>query len=154
MEHDGDDKDDTTLVMVDEPETTRKKSTNSRTVSYCVIVNIRTVPGKKERTGSEKDVKELRDIFTKEKYQVDVQEDLSRFDLEDLIADYSRGEKLMDAEKFIFFLMSHGNKNGVFGSDGNQLNVERDVLQRFNNRNCRSLRGVPKIFIFQVSALI
>lgn len=47
---------------------------------------------------------------------------------------------------FMFAVLSHGEQNEVEFVDGGKIDVE-EILTKFNNYNCRSLVGKPKIFI-------
>lgn len=47
---------------------------------------------------------------------------------------------------FMFAVLSHGEQNEVEFVDGGRIDVE-EILTKFNNYNCHSLVGKPKIFI-------
>lgn len=52
-----------------------------------------------------------------------------------------------DADCFVGVILSHGEKDTVFGVDG-PLDTD-DIFQYFRGNNCKSLAGKPKIFLIQ-----
>ena len=48
----------------------------------------------------------------------------------------------------LFFISGHGGQNGVFyDSNGNDIDIKREIFCRFEHRNCKYFRGKPKVFI-------
>lgn len=117
---------------------------------YCVIVNNQHFVGdKKDRKGSEVDANGLKGIFGKLGFSVDIKNDLKAQEIDDLIAEYKLEKKLKRTDMFVFIVLSHGDKNIVYGSDNRKVEVEDGILANFNNQNCPRLAGKPKLFIFQ-----
>ena len=49
----------------------------------------------------------------------------------------------------IVAVMSHGDEKTIVTKDGQSLDIEADLLERFNTANCTHLEGKPKWFIIQ-----
>jgi hypothetical protein len=47
------------------------------------------------------------------------------------------------------FILSHGNEHGIYGTDGFVIDVDSDVLSCFDNKNCKAMKGKPKVFVIQ-----
>lgn len=45
-------------------------------------------------------------------------------------------------------LMAHGEEGFLKGEDGNMVRLE-DLFEVLNNKNCKALRGKPKVYIIQ-----
>ena len=52
-------------------------------------------------------------------------------------------------DALIVAIMSHGRKDVVLGCDGKPVEIDRQIVPIFDGKNCPSLSGKPKIFIFQ-----
>ena len=116
------------------------------------ITRISEVEGKEEkveREGSQEDKKKMTDLFHFLNFEVDVKEDLTRHDILKAIIDFS--EKLQNNSYDIcaVCIMSHGDNNLIEGSDGCMVDIENDIFHKFSNDYCRSMRGKPKLFVFQ-----
>jgi len=59
-------------------------------------------------------------------------------------------------DAFVLVILSHGNKDGVYGTDGSEssgpakgfISLE-DITALFDGSKCESLRGKPKMFFIQ-----
>ena len=51
-------------------------------------------------------------------------------------------------DAFVCCIMSHGDKGGVFGTNGELLLIE-DITKTFNGTYCRALLDKPKVFFIQ-----
>lgn len=58
-------------------------------------------------------------------------------------------ERTRQCKSTVFVIMSHGELNKVYGTDGVLLEVERQIIYRFNRDNAPKLVGKPKLFIVQ-----
>lgn len=55
-----------------------------------------------------------------------------------------------DADCFVCVLMSHGDRDGIYGTDNKPLRI-KDITSLFKGDKCESLVGKPKLFFIQVS---
>ncbi|XP_064614712.1 caspase-3-like [Liolophura sinensis] len=53
-----------------------------------------------------------------------------------------------DTDCFLCVLMSHGDRDGIYGSDGKPVSV-KNITSLFKGDKCRSLAGKPKLFFIQ-----
>lgn len=61
-----------------------------------------------------------------------------------------RREDHSDADCLVIAIMTHGEKNSIYLSDGSLIPVN-SVWEEFEANACPTLAGKPKIFIIQVS---
>ena len=54
-----------------------------------------------------------------------------------------------DEDCFIVFILTHGSKGFVYGTDGGKLSIEDDIVAPFCGDRCKSLLNKPKIFFIQ-----
>jgi len=53
-------------------------------------------------------------------------------------------------DAFILVILSHGNKDGIYGIDGRKgFVLLEDITALFDGPKCRSLIGKPKMFFIQ-----
>ena len=97
------------------------------------------------RTGSTKDLRQLRDLFKALGFDIKTKENLKKSELLnelDIVA--SKDHSSYDC--FVLWLMSHGRSGEVFCSDGETLPI-KTAHDKFSN--CETLRGKPKLFFIQ-----
>lgn len=56
--------------------------------------------------------------------------------------------KTVDGDCFVCCVLSHGVKEGVFGSDDGVVSVD-EIREPFNGITCKNLVGKPKLFFIQ-----
>lgn len=56
--------------------------------------------------------------------------------------------KTVDGDCFVCCILSHGENEGVCGTDGALISVD-EIREPFNGNNCRRLAGKPKLFFIQ-----
>ncbi len=56
--------------------------------------------------------------------------------------------KTVDGDCFVCCILSHGEKEGVCGTDGALISVD-EIREPFNGYNCQRLAGKPKLFFIQ-----
>lgn len=56
--------------------------------------------------------------------------------------------KTVDGDCFVCCILSHGEKEGVCGTDGALISVD-EIREPFNGNNCQRLAGKPKLFFIQ-----
>ena len=99
------------------------------------------------REGSEEDVRKLEKLFNDLFFEVYVHEDLPGEDLMDLLTSYAKHDH-SNYDAFVLCLMSHGEEDGILGTDGFNVNISK-VRDMFDSANCMTLLKKPKIFIVQ-----
>lgn len=103
-----------------------------------------------KRIGSQVDVKNLSDLFHQFGFEVIVQTNLKRHETIKFLIELSSNTAHETADMMIFCMATHGpQRSKLMSSDCLEIDTEADILRRFNNENCPSLRGKPKFFIFQ-----
>jgi len=101
------------------------------------------------RHGSEADVVNLENLFDQCNMEVVTHRDLSYNDTKrQLIAMQEK-----DWSKYgclIIIMMSHGTRGEImFASDNRTISLEDEIVRELNSKYCPSLRGKPKVFLFQ-----
>lgn len=46
-------------------------------------------------------------------------------------------------------VMGHGSNDNIIASDGKEIDIFTEIIERFGNGNCHNLMGVPQIFVIQ-----
>ncbi|CAL8126738.1 unnamed protein product [Orchesella dallaii] len=99
------------------------------------------------RLGSEKDKKDLSDCLRDLSFEVITHDNLKRQKF-DKVLDKLRREDHSEADCLVVAIMTHGEKNTIYLSDGTQLPVNL-IWEKFEANACPTLAGKPKIFIVQ-----
>ena len=100
-----------------------------------------------DRQGSKHDVRKVQEQFQALGFKVTTKENLTKSELmKELDAMASEDHSRYDC--FVLWLMSHGDKDLVYGTDGEVVLIET-VRDLFSNSSCRSLDGKPKVFFIQ-----
>ncbi|ESO89043.1 hypothetical protein LOTGIDRAFT_209997 [Lottia gigantea] len=100
-----------------------------------------------ERKGGEVDQEALKQRFTELEFDVREYRDLTVAKMEKLMIKFA-GESHKNNDCFMCAVLSHGDKEYVYGADGVSIRTE-DLIKPFNGDNCPDLAGKPKIFIIQ-----
>ncbi|XP_077535208.1 uncharacterized protein LOC144147054 isoform X3 [Haemaphysalis longicornis] len=116
----------------------------------CIILNnVHFDSHSESREGSELDVDRMHALFTQFHFEVTIESNLSAMDMKAILEGVSKEESQKDADCLVVILMSHGKEGTIYGSDGEEVHLEPDVYGPFNNCNCRTLQGKPKLFFIQ-----
>ncbi|XP_075687330.1 caspase-3-like [Rhinoderma darwinii] len=116
----------------------------------CIIVNnfdFSKVWSLNDRKGTQNDAEALNIIFSSRGYNVKQHNDLTGEEMLNIMKLYA-GEDHTEKDSLVCFVLSHGNKGTVCGTDGKDVSV-KDLTDCFNGRNCSSLIGKPKVFFIQ-----
>lgn len=101
-----------------------------------------------ERKGADKDRVNLVTLFRAFGFIIYYYENLRTDTFNDLVKILVNSEVLKTADCLVFGILTHGDEqNYAVFSDGGRMDVE-DILHKFNNRDCPSLKDKPKIFLF------
>ena len=102
-----------------------------------------------ERIGSEKDVKNIKEFFESRGFHVETKENLKVLEIESYFEKLTKrfnDTRGFPYDGYICFIMSHGQRSKIYGTDGNMLEIDMIVSRILN---CDSLRGKPKISFIQ-----
>lgn len=119
-----------------------KMNTNPR--GYCVIVNMR-----EDRTGTEKDAKDLRKVFTKLKFAVKEYTDLTKEEIIQLAKNVEKADH-SKLSCFVMFILAHGDtvNNEPFIRAGDQQDVLISTIEK-SILSSEGLIGKPKLLFLQ-----
>ena len=99
------------------------------------------------RHGSDKDVQSLEKLFEALDFKVKTERNIGRNRILKVLDDIS-GDNHREYDCFVLWLMSHGQDGLFYGSDGDTVLIDT-VRNFFNNANCPSLKGKPKLIFIQ-----
>ncbi|XP_043822201.1 caspase-14 [Dromiciops gliroides] len=104
----------------------------------------------KNRAGSETDVKALEQMYKDLGFKSTVKRNLpAKGFWEELEKFRDEMDQMKDPVSCCFVvLMAHGEEGVLQGIDGHTIKLE-DLFSILTNKNCRALRGKPKVFIVQ-----
>ena len=100
------------------------------------------------RQGSEKDVRQVQELFADLGFEVHIRQDRTKKEMLDEIDFFAYKRVLPDHDCFVLWLMSHGRSGEVFGSDGFPLPIQT-IKDMLSNASCEALRGKPKLLFVQ-----
>ncbi|KAJ6655774.1 hypothetical protein lerEdw1_004827 [Lerista edwardsae] len=105
------------------------------------------------RKGAEVDLAEMTCLLESLGYTVEAEKDLCTQGMADCLRRFAAREEHRTSDSTFVVLMSHGRRDGVCGVDCQGQNSDLlsidTVFATFNNRNCQTLRGKPKVIIIQ-----
>ena len=115
----------------------------------CIVISNQEFPEKKNyREGSEHDISKLKYIFAHLLgFCFIVFNNLTASSVRSLLKAAAKVD-FTKHQCFAFAMLSHGDENGITCSDGKPITVD-EIRESFSTRNCSTLGGKPKIFIFQ-----
>ncbi|XP_071499130.1 caspase-6-like [Diadema antillarum] len=122
-------------------------SMNLRDKGMAFILNNNNFVDRRKRKGSEVDVINVTHVFREIGYKIVVVQDLTAHEVRDALSSLKTKIRPFHTSAVLVF-MSHGDREGISGKDGNIISVE-EIKDIFSGRNCPHLRGKPKIFFFQ-----
>ncbi|XP_069839435.1 caspase-8-like isoform X2 [Dendropsophus ebraccatus] len=113
----------------------------------CIIVDNHNFKNHEQRKGTEKDADAIEKVFKSRNYGVIRHKDLTGEGILKIMKYYA-DKCHNDYDSFICFVLSHGEKGIVFGTDWEEVPV-KDITNCFNGLKCPSLVGKPKVFFIQ-----
>ncbi|XP_063055353.1 caspase-2 isoform X2 [Engraulis encrasicolus] len=116
-----------------------------------VLSNVTFDPDASEfdtRRGGEVDEGVLRTLFTELGFTVFLYRDLTAQGMRDRIEQFSRRAEHRERDCCTVCLLSHGKEGGVYGTDGQLLELDW-VFEAFDNAHCPQLQNKPKMFFIQ-----
>ena len=114
---------------------------------YCVLIDNQLFadPTLPYRIGSRADADRLSDVFSQLFFDVMRFTNQTANQMKNLLRNISKNENLVTHDALAVIILSHGLKDGIYGSDGDIVAVE-SILEMFNNENCTNLTNKPKMF--------
>ena len=100
-----------------------------------------------ERHWSGEDVKGLKSLFDDFNFTTKIHNNLEQREIKGLLQDTSEKD-FGRYDCFVCVILSHGSKDGIYGTDDNLINIEA-ITSCFRRNECPSLEGKPKIFLIQ-----
>lgn len=101
------------------------------------------------RGGSEIDVKNLMLLFAQMGYRTSTHINMTKWETIQELRKFRSSEELERVDSCVVVFMSHGRDDTSFFTSDNQHLTVHNIVEDFNNRHCPTLKGKPKIFIFQ-----
>lgn len=118
----------------------------------CIILNntdFNEHMGRREE--SKLDVDRMEALFRQLHFKVTVASNLSAIRMKEVLSNAAKVECQKDDDCLVVIVMSHGSQDVIYGIDGEELHLDRDVYPLFDNCNCPALVGKPKLFFVQAS---
>ncbi|KAK5919206.1 hypothetical protein CgunFtcFv8_023114 [Champsocephalus gunnari] len=113
----------------------------------CVVINNEDFTGMLKRNGTEADVGALRTVFTALGFTVLVRDNLTAGDMKQELHKL-RMRNFLDEDALVICVLSHGEKECVFGTDGKPVFL-RELSQPFSSMAAPTLAGKPKLLFIQ-----
>lgn len=103
-----------------------------------------------ERAGSEKDAKELEELWKQLGFTVKCESNtLKAHNIYTVLQKTAEEiDNQQNSNCFVCCIMSHGNMGSIYGSDTKPLGI-KDIIDLFKEINCKALAGKPKLFFIQ-----
>ena len=143
---------DVTIENQEETDTRRKEMgsypMNSMPRGYCLIVDNWRFKNGNVRYGSQKDAKDLKEMFQNHKFQVSSYENLKGNEIIELMKQAS-GKDHSKFNCFAVVILTHGNYGALYGTDNEAVSINNEIIDPFRGEKCHTLVGKPKLFIFQ-----
>ncbi|KAK6174792.1 hypothetical protein SNE40_013371 [Patella caerulea] len=115
---------------------------------YVLVINNKNFDnGIETREGTTVDGEAIKKLFEQLHFIVDVHSDKTAEDMTKILRDYSEMDH-SSFDCFICFILSHGDDDGIAGSDGKKMPWE-NIYDYFNGKQCETLAEKPKIFLIQ-----
>ncbi|OXA42136.1 caspase-14 isoform X1 [Folsomia candida] len=123
---------------------------------YALIINIvkYTNCDHAERKGAQNDSKDLKDLLESLEYKYEVTVTMPESTKKDVFQTLDKFLRAIKNEKrsidgIFLAVMGHGSNDNIIASDGKEIDIFTEIIERFGNGNCHNLMGVPQIFVIQ-----
>ena len=101
-----------------------------------------------KRPGSDIDADNLKNLFTQLQFEVVIAKDRTAQDMIDFLTNERDKVTWHDMECVVLIIMSHGETNGIYGTDG-KLTKLKDMTDIFNSSQCPGLDLKPRLVFVQ-----
>ncbi|XP_077079830.1 caspase-3b [Siphateles boraxobius] len=122
---------------------------NFGSLGKCVIINNKNFHSKTAmsvRNGTDEDAKIVMTTFSQLGFRVSTLNDLTVSEMKDLLTRVSQEDHSKSA-MFVCVLLSHGDEEVIYGTDG--VVPLKTLFELFRGDHCSSLVGKPKLFFIQ-----
>ena len=127
---------------------------NSKPRGHCLIISNKKFSQARinsldldDRTGSDVDAQMLEDLFAWLKFDVDIYEDKTAYEMYKLLKEFSEYDH-SNFDCFVCCILTHGCSKGLYGTDGKTLNII-NITQLYCGSDCPTLQNKPKLFFLQ-----
>lgn len=100
------------------------------------------------REGTHFDRDNLTRLFTDLHFEVIVENNLKASEIMNRTKSISKDVKIKDSDCFVFIILTHGNENGMCGTDGEYVPLTT-LTEMFEPNNCPEMNEKPKMFLIQ-----
>jgi len=135
-------------VALPSPPTPPAYDMNQNPHGTCVIISNYFFTGHNNRKGAEIDLQRLIHLFARLGYSVEHKKDLRSDEIKEYLSQVANREDHNNADSFVGCILSHGDKDNIIGSDGQQVDID-DLVTPFKGNRCQKLAGKPKLFFIQ-----
>ena len=101
------------------------------------------------REGSKVDVDKMEKLFHWLQFEVDLYENQTAAEIESIVRKYQVEVDHNNFDCFVLFLMSHGDTEGIFGTDGKEVSIRHNIRSHLTADKCFSLANKPKLIFVQ-----
>jgi len=101
------------------------------------------------RRGTDKDCHVIKNTFEQLGFQVQQHDDLTSDKIE---KELDKIEKQQDLSCLALFILTHGEKKGTIYTYDDELNLNKDIIDRILPTKCKQLAGKPKLIFIQACA--
>lgn len=114
---------------------------------FCLIIDnhLFSCPKLHFRAGSRADAHRLSNVFNQLSFEVKYYQNQTVQQMRLLLTSLSKHEHLSDHDALAVIILSHGEDDAIYGTDGMLLPVN-EILELFNNENCSQMIHKPKMF--------
>ncbi|OWF41223.1 uncharacterized protein LOC110462768 [Mizuhopecten yessoensis] len=102
------------------------------------------------RTTANIDATSLDLLFKKLSYSTKTYSDCSCQRMMEVLRGESTGQSLNRLDTFVLVIMSHGEGEKIYGTEGEAIDIG-NITELFNENHCRALQGKPKLFFISAS---
>ena len=114
----------------------------------CTVINNHKFIKLPERPGSEKDYKDLIEIFENTLgFQIEKGENLTKDEILSLLRKVQNLDYTEYSALFVI-IMTHGDKHAIYASDDQKID-RNELISMFTTAKCPRLTDKPKVFLFQ-----
>lgn len=101
-----------------------------------------------ERLGTERDQEAVKTLFEQLHFYVEILKDQKAQDIKDVLQKEKDDPFHRGADCFILIILTHGTNNGVYGVDGNVVNLE-EIKTFLDGQNFPVMADKPKLLFIQ-----
>jgi len=105
--------------------------------------------GMSQRRGTDKDCKAIKTTFEKLGFEVQQHDDLTN---DKLTKELDKIGKQKNLSCLALFILTHGEKHGTIYTYDDELNLNKDIIDRILPTKCEQLAGKPKFIFVQACA--